>query len=191
MAATELARDAASGVWGRGGTLAAWACAYVGVWAVTLTGAAVVAVAGPRSSVAVRAALDLTLAPGRNPPPSAGHSLALAAHNIPIAAWPLLLGVARIEHSPRARRAADILVLACLLVNAAPVGAALGAYGVRLLPYVPQLPLEWAGLALGYASWLVGRRRALTARERATWLAALVVVLIAAAVVESYAVPHR
>ena len=114
----------------------------------------------------------------------------LTAHNIPIAAWPLLLGLAGAQSSRRGRTAADTLVLACMLANVVPVGAALGAYGTALLPYVPQLPLEWAGLAAGYAGWLVQRRRPLTARARLAWLA-LICGLLAAGVLETAAVPHR
>ncbi len=57
------------------------------------------------------------------------------------------------------------MLLACIIVNTLQVGAALGAYGTALLPYIPQLPLEWGGLALGASAWLVQRRRALTVSE--------------------------
>jgi hypothetical protein len=115
----------------------------------------------------------------------------LAAHNIPIAAWPLLLGLLVGLSDGRARRAADVVVLACVLVNTVPVGAALGAYGAQLIPFIPQLPVEWAGLAVGYGSWLIQRRRALSVQERLTWLALLSLVLLVAAGLEIYAVPHR
>ena len=71
------------------------------------------------------------------------------------------------------------------------MGAALGAYGARLLPYIPQLPIEWAGLALGASAWLLQRRRALTVPEGLALLALTVCVLLCAAVIETVAVPHR
>ena len=154
----------------------------------TLSAAALVAT---RLSVAVHHLLGLRLDPNRNPPPHIGHVLALAAHNIPIAAWPLLLGVVGAQRHRLGRQIADTAVLACIIVNILPVGAALGAYGAPLLPYVPQLPLEWAGLALGASAWLIQRRRALTVREGLALLALIAGVLLCAAVVETVAVPHR
>lgn len=171
--------------------LAAWVLVYTTIWAATLAAATIVAVAGVPLSAPIRAALDLTLTRAHNRPASVAHTLALAAHNTPIAAWPLLLGLARIENSRRARRAADIVVLACMVVNATPVGAALGAYGTRLIPYIPQLPVEWAGLALGYGSWFVQRRRTVSGQERLRMLGLLILVLVLAAALETYAVPHR
>ena len=90
----------------------------------------------------------------------------LAAHNIPIVAWPLLLGVLG-AHRHRLARQSPTASAGVLIANTLPVGAALGAYGAALLPYLPQLPLEWAGLALGASAWLVQRRRALTRPGRA------------------------
>ena len=95
------------------------------------------------------------------------------------------------RHHRLGRKIADGVLLACIIVNTLPVGAALGAYGAPLLPYLPQLPLEWAGLALGASAWLVQRRRALTAREGLAVLALTAIVLLCAAVLETVAVPHR
>ena len=95
---------------------------------------------------------DCALAPTRRR--MSGMSSALAAHNLPIAAWPLLLGVLgahrhRLGPACHRRRSAGVHHRDTL-----PVGAALGAYGAALLPYLPHLPLEWAGLALGASAWL-------------------------------------
>jgi hypothetical protein len=78
-----------------------------------------------------------------------------------------------------------------MVANALPVAAALGAYGAPLMPYIPQLPVEWAGLALGYSSWLVQRERPVSRRERLAWLTLTAAVLTVAAAVETVAVPHR
>jgi hypothetical protein len=135
--------------------------------------------------------LGLALTPAQTPRPDLWHGLALAAHNTPIAAWPLLLGLTGAERHRLARRCGDLAVIACMVANAIPVGAALGAYGATLIPYVPQLPVEWAGLALGYSSWLVQRERPLSRRERLAWLTLIVATLAAAAAIETVAVPHR
>ena len=148
-----------------GGLPALWLHAYAGVWVATLAPAAVVALVGRPLAQPARRLLGLALSAQRNPPPHVGHVLALAAHNIPIAAWPLLLGVLGAHRYRLATHVADGVLLACIIANTLPVGAALGAYGTALLAYIPQLPLEWGGLALGASGWLVQRRRALTASE--------------------------
>jgi hypothetical protein len=173
------------------GVARTWLGAYAAVWAITLAAAGLVWLAGHTAKDAGRRVLGLTLTPARNPPPDAWHVLALAAHNIPIAGWPLLLGLTGLQRNRRARTCGDCLVLACMLANTIPVGVALGAYGRALVPYIPQLPLEWAGLATGYAGWLMGRRQAPSARERAAWLAVLCGLLIGAAVIETTGVPRR
>lgn len=169
----------------------AWLDAYAAIWLATLSSALLVALTGQRLVRPARQLLGLSLTPDRNVSPDLGHVLVLAAHNIPIVAWPLLLGVIGADRHRVGRRLADIVLLACILVNVVPVGVALGAYGTPLLPYVPQLPLEWAGLALGASAWLVQRHRALTLREGLVWFALIVGVLLCAAALETVAVPHR
>jgi hypothetical protein len=169
----------------------AWLRAYAGIWAVTLGSAVLVALAGERDRTRLRRLLRLRLQSAGNAPPHIGHILALAAHNIPIAAWPVLLGVIGTHHHRLARRIADSTVLACITVNSLPGGAALGAYGAPLLAFIPQLPIEWAGLALGASAWLVQRRRPLTALEGLMLTVLTAAVLVCAAVVETVAVPHR
>ena len=169
----------------------AWLCAYAAVWTATLVAAALVALAGRALVLPVRHLLALALTAHRNPPPRIGHILALAAHNIPIASWPLLLGLMGAHRHRFATHVADGVLLACIILNTLPVGAALGAYGAPLLPYIPQLPLEWAGLALGTSGWLLQRRRALTVAEGLGLFALTGGVLLCAAVLETVAVPHR
>jgi hypothetical protein len=190
MAATELTRGGARR-WLPAGLARMWLYAYAGVWLATLTAAALVAAVGRPLTVATRRLLGLALSAQRNPPPQVGHVLALAAHNIPIAAWPLLLGALGADRHRPARRIADGVVVVCLIANTLPVGAALGAYGMAVLAYIPQLPLEWGGLALGASGWLVQRRRALTGSEGIGMFVLIACVLLCAAVLETVAVPHR
>jgi hypothetical protein len=147
--------------------------------------------AGHPLVLALRSVLALRLSPRSNSPPDVEHVLTLAGHNIPIAAWPLLLGVLGAERHSAIRRIADVALLASTTANVLPVGAALGSYGASLLVYIPQLPLEWAALALGAGSWLVGRDRALSTRACVVFFALIVCLLLCAAVLESVAVPHR
>jgi hypothetical protein len=164
-----------------------WLYAYAGVWTITLAVSAAVSTVGVRASVRHR--LGLALKP--DAAPQLGGVLALAAHNIPIESWPLLLGVLGAHRNRYARRATDGFLLVWLIANTLPVGAALGAYGMAVVPYLPHLPLEWAGLALGTSSWLVQRRSTLSVHERVVWLALTAGVLLCAATLETVAVPHR
>ncbi len=193
MAATELTR--LSGRIGRrwlpAGLTVAWLYAYAAVWIATLVPAGLVALAGRALALPVRHLLALALTAHHNSPPRIAHVLALAAHNIPIAAWPLLLGLTGVHRHRLATHIADGALLACIILNTLPVGAAVGAYGTAALPYLPNVPLEWAGLALGASAWLVQRRRALTIPEGLGLLALIVAVLLSAAALETVAVPHR
>lgn len=141
----------------------AWLRAYLGVWALTAMTGLVVLVAGPGVAAGVRGLLGLLLT--SRFAPSIGRALSLWAHNTPIAAWPVLLCPLGAGRSRRSRMVGDLLVLACLVANTVPVGAALAAYGSQLLGWVPQLPVEWAGLAMGAAWWLAARRMSPGRRE--------------------------
>lgn len=189
MAAAELS---AANATGRPiGAGAAWLYCYGAVWSATLAATALVMVLGEPLTSLTRRLLALSLDPGSTPTPTLWHVCALCAHNIPITAWPLLLSYTGAARSRRSRAAADTMLGACVIANTLPVGAALAAYGRPLVPYVPQLPLEWAALALGAAAWLVERRQPLTMRQRLTWLAVTAVVLTSAAALETFSVPHR
>ena len=167
----------------------AWLLASAGIWATTLAPAAVVAVAGRPLTVPVRRLLGLTLSAHRTPAPQLAHALALACHNIPIASWPLLLGALGADRHRAGRCLADGMLTMSTVVNALPVGAALGAYGTAVLPYLPQLPLEWGALALGASGWLVQRREPLASGEVVGLFGLIAGLLIYAAVTETFAVP--
>jgi len=188
MAATELSVTSSAHP---ASPLRAWLYAYAAVWSATLTAAAVVLLVGAPLSATTRGLLALSLHPGSTPTPTLRHMGALAAHNIPTAAWPLLLPIVGAARRGWSRITADTLLAACLIANTMPVGAAIAAYGSALAPYIPQLPLEWAGLALGAAAWLLERHQALSIHGRLRCLALIVVVLTSAAALETFAVPHE
>jgi hypothetical protein len=168
-----------------------WLYAYGGVWAATLIPAILIAQVRQALKAPIRSVLKATLSAQHNPPPTLGHVLVLAAHNIPLTAWPLLLGPFGAHHSRFQTHLADGLLVACITVNTLQVAAALDAYGTAVLPYLPHLPIEWAGLALGASTWLLQRRHALTVPEGLGLLALIAGVLLCAAALETVAVPHR
>jgi hypothetical protein len=167
----------------------AWLRAYVDIWAATLGAAAAVAVITPLKPV-VRHLLRLHLHANATPAPNVGRIVGLAAHNVPLAAWPIVLGVVGAHRSRVGVRAADCVLATWLAVNMLPVGWAVGAYGPPILAYVPHLPFEWAALALGASGWLLQRRRALTLTQGLTLLALTSALVLCAATVETLAVPH-
>lgn len=162
-----------------------WLRCYLATWLITLASAYAVAAISAKTAIR-HARLD----PAATPAPGVDHALALLARNLPIAAWPILLGATGAHRNRKASRAADVLVLTTLVVNTAPVGAALGAYGLQLLPYLPHLPIEWAGLALGASAWAIQRRHAMTVPEGARIGVRVAALLAVAAAVETWGVPH-
>ncbi len=168
-----------------------WLRAYCVVWALTLVVAAVVGIAGGDVRALAVSVIGAHLTPGGNPPARLSPILLLAAHNLPVVAWPLLLGVERAHAHPLSRSSADLLVIASVIANVVPVGAAIGAYGSALVAYIPQLPVEWAAVALGASAWMVQRRRPVTAREGAAMFVLLGGVVVCAAAMEVCLVPHR
>jgi hypothetical protein len=82
----------------------------------------------------------------------------------------------------------DLVAAVLALGTGLHVGAALALYGTSLLPFLPHLPLELAGLTLACSTWHLGRssQQPITAA-----FCAVVVLVLVAAVVEVYATPHR
>ena len=167
-----------------------WPRAYAATWLSTLACALLVAFIGEPARAFVRKVIDARMSPALNAHPTALHVLVLAAQNMPHAAWPLLLGGAGALQSARNRLITDALVWIALIANTASVGAALATYGARLLPYLPQVPLEWAALALGASAWVLQRDRALAPVQASALAGLILLILLGAAVLETYAVPR-
>ena len=145
----------------------------------------------PDGAALARDLLHLTLTASHNPPPTVLLVVSIAANNMLHSVWPCTLGLLDAQRQRTTRLIADAFVVANLAVPAMLVGSALGAYGTRTLPYIPNAPPEFAGIAAGATSWLIERNRMLTTRERATWIALSALLLVCAATVETYLVPHR
>ena len=151
-------------------------------------GTLLVAIVAIPIAAAVRSfmGLRLTTAPSGN----AGIAALLAANNLRVAAVPLLLAALSNGRRRWPPVVGDVIVSASLTVNVALGGLALGAYGPRLVPYLPQWPLEWGGLALALTGWRRARyqRRDLCELLLLSIGAALLICL--AALLETYAVPQ-
>ena len=122
--------------------------------------------------------------------PSLGAVAEILGQNLRVLAAPYLLAVFRFDRTPRARLAGDVLVAAILASNGLHVGLALGRWQARLLPYLPQLPLEYLAAAVAAGAWT--DRRNASADHRALWRRAMVTALLlaAAAATDGLATPH-
>lgn len=192
MAATELsgpvrARRTAgrpSSLWG------AWAHAYALLCAFTLA-TALVTLTVPGAGALARGLLHLKLNPSANPPPSMAGLVSIATNNILRSSWPLVLGPLGAARNRVTRTLADGAVLANLLVPGLLVGGALGGYGLRVLAYVPHVPVEWAGVAVGGGGWLGARSREQHGGRWRSPVMPLTILLAFAAAAETFLVPHR
>ena len=108
------------------------------------------------------AILDPELAGSTPPHPtltgSLGDAVWVLQNNARVLAVPFLLVACGFPQRRLSRRAGDLIVPALVTASAIPVGLELGRWGARLVPYLPQLPVEWAALALSAHAWVVARR---------------------------------
>jgi hypothetical protein len=162
------------------------------VLAVSLT------IAGVTLLAAIAATLERDLGPITAPHPALhgtpGEALSIAAHNARTLIAPLALIAGRWHTSHLTRPIGDAVVGALVVANATLVGLALGRYPTQLPAYLPHVPLEDAALAIAAGAWLA-HRLADPAGAPAPRLARAAVltaaVTIVAAIVETYAVPHK
>jgi hypothetical protein len=157
---------------------------YALLWAATVLFALIaIPLAGPlRELFGLR---DGLAAPG-----TASMVALIAANNAREAAVPFLFAALRTRDRRWLILLGDVVVAGCLGANTALGGLALGTYGIRLLPYLPQWPLEWAGLALALTGWRRVRSGRQDPCELALLAIATAILLCLAALIETYAVPQ-
>jgi hypothetical protein len=160
--------------------------AYLALWALTVA-AAVLVLLAPGAGAYARNMLGFTLAPQRVDLPDAIRVWLTNARFIA-----LLTTTALLACRHRALRfVCDVVVGWAICSNVALVGIALGAYGARAPRWLVHVPLEWAAIAAALALYLRARRRAPNAHELALTLLTAGAVLVAAALLETFATPHR
>ena len=128
----------------------------------------------------------LTLAPTG----TASMAALIAVNNMREAAIPFLFAALTVGQRRWPLLVGDVVVAASLAVNVALGGLALGAYGLALLRYLPQWPLEWGGLALALAGWRRARRGQRDPCELVLLAIGAAILLCLAALLETYAVPQ-
>ena len=156
------------------------AVAYAGMWVLTCLG-----------TVIGRAVPGL--APGGQPHPTLHGTpsdfASIAIANARVLSAPFLLALFRFPSDQRSRQLGDLIIVVLLGGNALRVGLALGRDRGALLPYLPQLPLEWLAAALAAAAWLTLRTGA-RKRTGLAYVAAVLVLVAAAAAIETICTPH-
>ncbi|MDQ6811282.1 MAG: hypothetical protein M3Z95_05235 [Actinomycetota bacterium] len=168
----------------RAGLVATMLESYCLLWLGTLLAAVLaIPIAGQ-----LRGVFDfrLTLAPTG----TASMAALIAVNNVRAAAVPLLFAALTIGQRRWSLLIGDVVVAASLAANVALGGLALGAYGLGLLRYLPQWPLEWGGLALALAGWRRARRGQRDPCELALLAIGAATLLCLAAFLETYAVPQ-
>jgi hypothetical protein len=118
-----------------------------------------------------------------------GEFASVIANNLRVLAAPFLLAVFRWPAGQVTRRLGDLVIVALIAKNTIAVGLALGRWGDRLLPYVPQLPLEWTALGIAGAAWLTARDGG-RGRVLAVYALATFALTISAAAIEVELTPH-
>jgi hypothetical protein len=133
------------------------------------------------------------LAPSGQPHPTLHgtfrEALGIAETNLRVLAAPFLLALFGLARRPTNRLFGDLLIAGLVLTNTLRVGVTIGRVGTRLLPYLPQLPLEWLALTLCATAWLQIRTSAST-RVVCLYAIATVAVALAAAFCETLLTPH-
>ncbi|MHB1572088.1 MAG: hypothetical protein ACYC0H_23180 [Solirubrobacteraceae bacterium] len=121
-----------------------------------------VALAAATAVAAGLAAAWHALGPANHPhavlKPSLGAIASIMANNLRVLAAPFILVAARFPRVRVGRVAGDAVVAAILTANATTVGLALGRWRAALVPFIPQLPIEYLAAATAAAAWLGARR---------------------------------
>jgi hypothetical protein len=156
--------------------------AYAALWLLT-------------AAAALAGALVPSLGPSRAPhptlEPSATAIATILLTNVRALAPPFLLAAFRFGSARASRAFGDLLVATPLALIAIRVGAALGRWNGRLIPYIPQLPIEHLAAAIAAAVWIAHRKAPARHGRSLTRSATLVLIaLAAAAAIEVLATPH-
>jgi hypothetical protein len=137
-----------------------------------------------------------TLGPASRPHatlhPSLDAIASILLNNLRVLAAPFILAAARFGATRTGRLAGDAIVATILVGNAVAVGLAFGRWRVSLIPFLPQLPIEYLAAATAAAAWLDARRHAVPRGPKIAIAnaAATIGLAAAAAAIEVLLTPH-
>jgi len=124
--------------------------------------------------------------------PSLDAIASILLNNLRVLAAPFILAAARFGATRASRLTGDAIVATILVGNAVAVGLALGRWRGTLIPFVPQLPVEYLAAATAATTWLNARRHStLSAPSNvATSAVATLALTAVAAAIEVLLTPH-
>jgi hypothetical protein len=148
--------------------------------------------AGGALAGAIAPGLVSRVAPHPTLTPSLAAWAAILLDNSRVLALPILLTAFSFHRGRYSARIGDIAIIGVLGANAIFVGLELGRWQNQLLPYLPQLPLEWLAAGTAAGVWTHARSTAGQTGHRALAVHAAVVLglLMAAAALEVLATPR-
>jgi hypothetical protein len=158
----------------------------------TATAALCAVTAGGALAGAIAPGLVSPVAPHPTLTPTFGAWAAILLDNSRVLALPILMTAFGFDRGRYSARIGDIAVIGVLGANASFVGVELGRWQNLLLPYLPQLPVEWLAAGTAAGVWAHARSTAGRPDRRALAVHAGVVLglLMAAAALEVFATPH-
>jgi hypothetical protein len=168
--------------------LAAWgfavvACALATLLIDVVPGAAAIA----HSALGAKPGVVPHPASGR----TVGYALGLLVNNALVALWPLT-GLFLLRDAPRSWRRAFIgVVVVSALRSVVPLAAAVGLWGTRLLPYIPNAPFELGAITTSGVLYVLRSEDRISLRALRYGTAAVGLLLLIAAALETWAVPVR
>ena len=181
--------------------LPATRCSSTSPWPSCVARHPALAVAAAIAVITISAAITAMAAPQLGPaiaPHPTLHGtpdevVSIVVQNLRTLIAPLLLIAGRWHTGRVTRHVGDLLVATLVIANATLVGLALGRYPTQLPAYLPHLPLEDGAVAIAAGAWLARRTKQRTgtpAPSLSRTALLMLTVTIAAAIVETYAVPH-
>lgn len=122
---------------------------------------------------------------------SLGDALSILQNNLRVLATPYLLWLLGFPRTRLGRTAGDLVTVTLAAASSIPVGIELGHWQARLIPYIPQLPIEWGALATAIAAWLLIRTDTASLHQVASVASATAALLVTASAIETWCTPHH
>jgi hypothetical protein len=122
---------------------------------------------------------------------SLSYAFGLLVNNAIVALWPLS-GLYLMRDLPSSwRRVFIVIVVAAAIRSVAPVAVATAVWGSRLLPYIPNAPFELAAITTGGVLYVLRSDRRISTLALLNGVTAVLLLLLIAAALETWAVPSH
>jgi hypothetical protein len=114
-----------------------------------------------------------------------GNAVSILVTNLRVLAIPFLLAGLGLGRSRTGRLVGDIALGLLTAASTLLVGVQLGRWQSQLIPFIPQLPIEWAALAVSLSAWVLVRDRSRGHRQLLILAMVAVALVVVAAGVET------